>query len=128
MENEQMTPEEIRENQIEALGSLTEYSPKLLESMRTSVKELQGEKLEDTYEYLRMVLDGVNWELQVLNGCLSLINEKETVIEKESVNPFIERLSSAFMEKEDDTIVEILVGEMIPFIEKLTAIAQSYQN
>ena len=119
--------DELRTEQIEALGALAEYSVKLVKCLKICVEELTGEKKEDTYEFLRKTLDGVNWDLQVMNGCMSLINEKETVVDKDSVNAFILKLNDAYAAKNDAGIAEILKKDVIPLIEKLMKVAESYQ-
>ena len=67
--------EDNRAEQIEALEVLTEFNDRLVHNMEIIVKELKGERLDDTDQFLKGIVDAVNWEIQVVN--LSLIHISE---------------------------------------------------
>ena len=73
--------EDIRNEQKEALETLVEFNEKLVKNMNIIVKELSGQRLDDTDKFLKGIIDAVNWEVQVLNGTMSLLNE-----DKERIN------------------------------------------
>ena len=52
--------EDNRREEKEALKVLTEYSPKLLKSMRNVMEELHGNRQPDTDEYLLSIIKGMN--------------------------------------------------------------------
>lgn len=118
----------LKEQQVEALQVLTEYSVKLIKGMKTSAEELMGCRKEDTDEFLRMVLDGVNWELNVLNGCLSLINEEEKVLDKNHANETILDFQQVFSSKNDEAISKAITEKLIPLVEQITEAAQKTVN
>lgn len=118
----------LKEQQVEALQVLTEYSVKLIKGMKTSAEELMGCRKEDTDEFLRMVLDGVNWELNVLNGCLSLINEEEKVLDKNCANETILDFQQVFSSKNDEAISKAITEKLIPLVEQITEAAQKTVN
>ncbi|MGN0369603.1 MAG: hypothetical protein ACI4EW_03575 [Butyrivibrio sp.] len=118
----------LKEQQVEALQVLTEYSVKLIKGMKTSAEELMGCRKEDTDEFLRMVLDGVNWELNVLNGCLSLINEEEEVLDKNRANETILDFQQVFSSKNDEAISKAITEKLIPLVEQITEAAQKTVN
>lgn len=118
----------LKEQQVEALQVLTEYSVKLIKGMKTSAEELMGCRKEDTDEFLRMVLDGVNWELNVLNGCLSLINEEEKVLDKNRANETILDFQQVFSSKNDEAISKAITEKLIPLVEQITEAAQKTVN
>lgn len=118
----------LKEQQVEALQVLTEYSVKLIKGMKTSAEELMGCRKEDTDEFLRMVLDGVNWELNVLNGCLSLINEEEKVLDKKRANETILDFQQVFSSKNDEAISKAITEKLIPLVEQITEAAQKTVN
>ena len=118
----------LKEQQVEALQVLTEYSVKLIKGMKTSAEELMGCRKEDTDEFLRMVLDGFNWELNVLNGCLSLINEEEKVLDKNRANETILDFQQVFSSKNDEAISKAITEKLIPLVEQITEAAQKTVN
>ena len=118
----------LKEQQVEALQVLTEYSVKLIKGMKTSAEELMGCRKEDTDEFLRMVLDGVNWELNVLNGCLSLINDEEKVLDKNRANETILDFQQVFSSKNDEAISKAITEKLIPLVEQITEAAQKTVN
>ena len=65
----------IKDDQIEALETLADYIPKLIGGIDTVKAELRGERKPDTDEYLKMIIDGINWVLGIVNGCMSLFEE-----------------------------------------------------
>ena len=87
-----------------------------------------GCRKEDTDEFLRMVLDGVNWELNVLNGCLSLINEEEKVLDKNRANETILDFQQVFSSKNDEAISKAITEKLIPLVEQITEAAQKTVN
>ena len=75
--------EDSREEQIEALKTLYEFNQRLLKNMRIVIKELSGERLDDTDNFVKGIIDAMNWEIEVMNGTMSVLNENEVRIEKE---------------------------------------------
>ena len=78
--------EDKRTEQIEALQTLAEYNQKVLKNIPILVRELRGERLEDTDKFLTAIVNAINWEVEVLNGTMEVLNEKEERVSKESVN------------------------------------------
>ena len=73
--------EDSREEQIEALKTLYEFNQRLLKNMRIVIKELSGERLDDTDNFVKGIIDAMNWEIEVMNGTMSVLNENEVRIE-----------------------------------------------
>lgn len=59
--------EDNRAEQIEALEVLTEFNDRLVHNMEIIVKELKGERLDDTDQFLKGIVDAVNWELSLIH-------------------------------------------------------------
>ena len=78
--------EDNRKEQIEALQVLTEFNGRLGKNMSILVKELSGERLDDTDNFEKAIIDAINWEIEVLNGTMELLNEGKERINKESFN------------------------------------------
>lgn len=111
--------EDNRKEQVEALEALRDYNPKVCKALREIIVELKGEKKEDTQEYVDHILRGVNWELQVINGTMQLLNEKEEQISKDTLNEMISNINDAYNSKEDAKLAKVIESELLPFAEKL---------
>ena len=110
--------EDIRNEQKEALETLVEFNEKLVKNMNIIVKELSGQRLDDTDKFLKGIIDAVNWEVQVLNGTMSLLNEDKERINKEQFNSKIVNFGEAIKEN-DDTKMAAAIKELIPEFENL---------
>ena len=110
--------EDIRNEQKEALETLVEFNEKLVKNMNIIVKELSGQRLDDTDKFLKGIIDAVNWEVQVLNGTMSLLNEDKERINKEQFNSKIVNFGEAIKEN-DDTKMAASIKELIPEFENL---------
>ena len=115
--------EDLRAQQIEALEVLADYNERLVKSMNGVIGELKGERKEDTDQYLEEIIKGINWEIGILNGTLSLINEGEERIQKEEMNSSILKLSKALEGKVDQDMAEAM-QEALPMFEKLGKVAK----
>lgn len=118
--------DDYRQQQIEALHVVHEYSGRLIKGIENVVGELNGVKLPDTDAYLNEVLNGLNWVIEIVNKTLDVINEKEIFIKKEDVNASVQTLSSALSKKQDAQISEALKDGILPFIKKLEEVTAEY--
>lgn len=98
--------EDKRAEQKEALEVLAEFNDRLVKNMEIIVKELSGARLEDTDKFLKGIVDAINWEIQVVNGTLELLNENEERIDKREFNEKIMALSEAIQLNEDAKMAE----------------------
>lgn len=110
--------------EIEALETLKGYNVKVVKALKEIIPELKGEKKEDTEEYLKHILNGINWEIQVINGTMSYINRDGEVISKDKVNQIIVDLNDAIQKKQDMEIAGIMESQMLPFLVSLTGIIE----
>ena len=53
--------EENRKEQIEALEVLVDFNERLVKNIRILVKELSGERLDDTDNCIKGIVDAMNW-------------------------------------------------------------------
>jgi len=109
---------ENREEQKEALEVLLEFNDRLVRNMKIIVKELSDERMEDTDKFLDGIVQALNWEIQVVNGTMDLLNEGRIRIDKGDFNEKIQALSSAIAAKEDALMAEKF-SEVIPIFESL---------
>ena len=64
----QETPQKAGQNraeQIEALQVLEEFNGRLVKNMEIIVKELSGERLDDTDQFLKGIVDAINWRYRL---------------------------------------------------------------
>lgn len=115
--------EDNRKEQIEALEVLLEFNERLVKNMTIIVKELSGKRLDDTDKFLKSIVDAINWEIQVVNGTMELLNEGEERVNKEEFNSAIISLSDAIAAK-DDTKMAGEFTKVIPVFEHLGIVAK----
>lgn len=111
--------EDNRKEQVEALEALKDYNPKVCKALKEVIPEITGERKEDTQEYLEHIFKGINWELQVVNGTLEVLNEKEEQVSKEDLNDIVAQINEAYTSKDSGKLAQLLEEKMLPFIEKL---------
>lgn len=116
--------EDLRKQQKEALFALTEYSPRLITAIRNVAEELNGNRQPDTDEYLRSIVNGMNWEIEVFNGTRDYINEDRTRIDKDRANEIFMQFNEAHQGGNDAKMVELLTGDILIFFEELEAAAK----
>lgn len=107
----------IKDDQIEALETLADYIPKLIGGIDTVKVELRGERKPDTDEYLKMIIDGINWVLGIVNGCMSLFEEYNIVFDKEKANDYSVAFSKAYGTGNDTAIADSMDADVIPMIK-----------
>lgn len=110
--------EDNRKEQIEALETLEEFNHRLVKNMNLIVKELSGERLEDTDQFLKSIIDAMNWEIQVMNGTMDVLNGDKQRIDKEAFNAEVLSLSKAIETKDDQKMADEFV-KVIPLFENL---------
>lgn len=110
--------EDNRQEQLEALEVLQEFNERLTKNIPILVKELSGARLPDTAKFQKSIIDAMNWEIQVMNGTLELLNEGETRIDKEAFNAQVKKLGEA-IESKNDTEMAKAFEEILPYFEKL---------
>lgn len=106
----------IKDDQIEALETLADYIPKLIGGIDTAKAELRGERKPDTDEYLKMIIDGINWVLGIVNGCMSLLEEYNIAFDKEKANDYSVAFSNAYGTGNDTAIADSMDADVIPMI------------
>ena len=111
--------ESNRKEQLDAVKVLAGFQEKFIANTEILVKELTTEKKDDTDKLLKSVTDSLNWEIGVLGGTLSLINEKEEKLNKDDINAAVMKLSEALRGKDDKEIAEALESHLLPVLKKV---------
>lgn len=115
--------EDMRAQQIEALEVLEDYNKRLIKSMKNIIPELEGDRKEDTDKFLDEIVKGINWEIGILNGTMTLLNETRERIRKEDINSSILKLSKALEGKKDSEIAASM-KETLPVFENFGKAAE----
>lgn len=115
--------EDNKKEQIEALEVLLEFNERLVKNMTIIVKELSGERLDDTDNFLKAIVDAINWEIQVVNGTMEVLNDGAERVNKDEFNSVIIPLSDAIGAKNDARMAEAF-KKVIPVFEQLGVAAR----
>lgn len=115
--------EDNKKEQIEALQVLTEFNERLVKNMKILVKELSGERLDDTDNFLSAIVNAINWEIEVMNGTMDVLNEGCVRIDKEKFNQTVIALGNAIALKDDSKMAEEFKNT-IPMFEELGKVAE----
>lgn len=115
--------EDNRTEQLEAIETMMEYNDRILKNIPILVKELSGERLDDTDKFLDSIIKAINWEMEVINLTMDVLNDGKERILKETVNEKIVALSEAINSKED-TKMAVAFEEMLPVLETVGAAAK----
>ncbi len=113
------TMENNRKEQLEAVKVLADFQEKFISNTEILIDELTTTKKEDTDQLLKSVTDAVNWEMGVLNGTLSLINEKGEKLSKSDINDAIMKLAEALRGQDDQQIADALEKQLLPMLKKV---------
>ena len=110
--------EDNRSEQKEALETLIEFNERLVKNMNIAVKELSGKRLDDTDKFVKSIIDAMNWEIGVMNGTMSLLNEGKERINKERFNGKVIAFAEAVNAK-DDAKMAVTMKELILVFKRL---------
>ena len=91
--------------------------------MKNIITEMEGERKEDTDKFLDEIVKGINWEIGILNGTMTLLNETRERIRKEDINSSILKLSKALEGKKDSEIAASM-KETLPVFENFGKAAE----
>jgi len=108
--------EDLRTQQIQALRVALPYLDKMIPAVNNIIDEFSGNRQEDTDEYMKSILNGLNWIFEVYNGTQDLINKDEIVIDKSVVNASVIKLNEANKDNNDANRAEAFKG-ILQFLE-----------
>ena len=116
--NNKSTEEEIDvvSLQKETIESMKGYIPNLVQKLEGMVIELRTNVQEDSWEYLRMMIDGFNWVLEAYNGTSSIINQ-DGAIDESNVQKTVDDFSDAFIGKKAEETATIIEVGVVPFLK-----------
>ena len=95
-----------RKEQIEALETLSNFNKRIIKNIPILADELSDNRLEDTDKFCKSTIDAINWEVQVMNGTMELLNEGKQRIDKAEFNKKITCLAEAIQLDSDEKLAE----------------------
>ncbi|MBU5476041.1 hypothetical protein KQI72_04870 [Eubacterium sp. MSJ-21] len=111
--------------QQELLKELYNYSANIIPGTETLITELRHNRQTDTDELFNLVIQGINWEIEVFNNCENLINEKEQKIDKAKMASAVGRLGKVLQEKDDIKLAASLEVDFLPFLKTMKNVAET---
>lgn len=113
------------EVQKETMQMVDDYLPRLLPVMEGMIEEFRGNLQEDSYEYLNMAIDGLNWIIEVYNATKDIINAEEAVIDSAWMDEKMKAFGSAVVDKKDGEVAALLEEAVVPFLKKMQEVAKA---
>lgn len=117
-----LSGEELIECQKETAEMIKDYLTRLIPGMKNSIAELKGDMKEDSWEYLRMIIDGFNWVIEAYNGVSSYVNPDKDRIDESAIESAIAKLGKKIGTKNEAETADILENDIVPFLEKMAEI------
>lgn len=118
--------EDLRQQQTEALSVAHEYTERLIKGIENVSAELNGARKLDTDAYLKEVINGLNWIIEIVNRTMDVINEDGVCIDKETVNDNVARLGEALKKKDDAAIAAELSGSILSFVKDVRKATEKF--
>ena len=113
-----------KKEMVEALETLVEYSPKLIKALETISKELRENRQPDTDEYVQTILKGMNWEIQIINATMPLLNEQETLVDGKKINEALTEFNQIFEKRDDVELANQFETSILPLFQQLEEVAK----
>ena len=100
-------------------AELVDYSPHIIDGTELVIREFREGKKPDTDEIFNLVIQGINWEIEVFNNCEETINRDETRVDKARMAQAVGRLGKVLAEKDGIPIAACLEVDFLPFLRTM---------
>lgn len=124
----QPNPEELFALQKESISTMYEYNQNLIPKLDAMSVELTENILEDSWEFLRMMVDGFNWVIEVYNSVSALINPNEELIDNSKIESSVQEFATAFRKKDASETSRLIKESIIPFLTSIQDAIEKYNN
>ncbi|TDP85642.1 hypothetical protein C7957_14011 [Halanaerobium saccharolyticum] len=108
----------------ETLTEAENYLPKLKKALNNSAELFKNGKEADASDLLDKTLEGIQWYLEVINGIMSLIDNKELKDKGNKIlSDFTQALNRAMVSLQNenyDYLGDLLEVEMMEYLDKLS--------
>ena len=109
--------DEIKVQQYEALQDGADYALRLVPAIREILPALRGDEKDDTQDFKNQIFEGINYLVEVVNGTLPLINEKEVILNRDGIEEKMQQLINSVDSKDDAAVADALEQGILPFVE-----------
>lgn len=114
---------DVKGMQYEALKDGADYALRLVPAIREILPELRGNMKDDTEDFKNQIFEGINYIVEIVNGTMSLINEKEDILNRDGIEEIMQQLITSMDQKDNSAIADALEQGILPFIEIFYQIA-----
>ncbi len=111
--------DETRSQQAEAVSVAAEYCGKLETAIENAVTELTKERYADTDEYIKKIIDGLNWTFQIYNRTKGYLFEIGAEINEDEVNHAVVMMNEGIKNKDDAMVADAFSGGILNFVKKM---------
>lgn len=108
---------DLKQQQMEALGMISEYIEKLVPAMEEVSAELVGEMKEDTVDFLNQIIDAFNFVIEAYNGTRDLINETEELINDKVLDEQVNEFSAALKTQDYPKVGKLMQEGIVDFLK-----------
>ncbi len=113
--------DDYKEQQKEALITTHEYIQKLKTAIPKAAGELKGQMLDDTVDYLKAILNGVNFVTEVFNRTRDYLNGDKERLNKDKYNDMVLHFMEAYREGPKERIGEALEEDILTYVTDFDA-------
>ena len=117
---------DIEETRKKIMDELFDYSYDIICGTKTVINELREGRESDTEELFNLVIQGINWEIEVFNSCESFINRDTERVDKSHMAAAVSRLGKILPEKDDVKLAACLEVDFLPFLKNMKDAAEAY--
>ncbi len=110
--------ENVQDEVTEALTMIHDYIENLLRAITEINEELRGQRAEDTDDFLKSILNGVNFVTEVFNLTRDYLNEEEELMNKDSINLLISDFMNAYKSGSDEVLADALERDIQVYLEQ----------
>ena len=108
------------------MDQLFDYSYDIICGTKTVIGELRNGRESDTEELFNLVIQGINWEIEIFNSCENIINRDEERVNKSQMAAAVSRLGKILPEKDDVKLAACLEVDFLPFLRNMKDAAEAY--
>ena len=109
--------DDLKKLQYEALRDGSDYALRLVPAIREILPELRGEMRDDTEDFKNQIFEGINYIVEIVNGTISLINEKEVILNRDGIEEKMQQLIASVESNDNKKVADALEEGILPFIE-----------
>ena len=108
------------------MDQLFDYSYDIICGTKTVINELRNGRETDTEELFNLVIQGINWEIEIFNSCEDVINRDMERVNKSRMASAVGRLGKILPDKDDVKLAACLEVDFLPFLKSMKEAAEAY--